>query len=343
MKQRLASSFKCRIALMALLIQALAFLAAPVAVAAQQAGKPFRIALVHYPSRPTPLMIAGFETFRDGMRQRGWIEGKNLVTEMRLTESHQSMPGLVAQVVRESVDLIVVVTTPAALAAKGVTTTIPIVMTAACDPVDCGVVDGLARPGGNMTGSTIITADIAGKRIEFLKEIAPGLRRIAGIPYMSDTFCATAVWLTQTEATARVLDMTFRKITLETLIGSDRDAAFAALKKDGVGAIAVMEGPPNVVATPQIVAAALKHGMATVFPFREQVAAGGLLSYGPNLITLFQRTAHFADRILRGAKPGDLPIEQPTKFELLINEKTAKALGLTIPRTLLLQADEVIR
>jgi len=229
------------------------------------------------------------------------------------------------------------------MAAKGATTTIPIVMTGTCDPVECGVVGGLAHPGGNVTGTTVITSEVAGKRIEFLREIVPGLRRVAALPYGHDTFCVRVVWLTQSEATARALGITLQRPKLDPWMSADQwDAAFAALKKDGVGAVTVMEGPVYGLQAPQIAAAALKHGLPTVFPNRSQVEAGGLMSYGADAISLMHRGAHFVDRILRGAKPGDLPIEQPTKFDLIINGKTAKALGLTIPQSLLIRADQVI-
>jgi putative ABC transport system substrate-binding protein len=230
------------------------------------------------------------------------------------------------------------------MAVEGATTTIPIVMTGACDPVECGVVRGnLAHPGGNVTGSTIITSEVAGKRIEFLKEMVPGLRRVAALPYGHDTFCVRVVWLSQSEATARALGITLERPKLNPVMSADQwDAAFAALKKDGVGAVTVMEGPIYVLQAPQIAAAALKHGLPTVFPTRSQVEAGGLMSYGADQVPMFRRGAYFVDRILRGAKPGDLPIEQPTKFDLFINGKTAESLGLTIPQSLGVLVNKVI-
>ena len=317
----------------------LALLAAPLAVEAQQPGKMYRIAYVTYPTPPPPSAFAGVEGFRHVLRDLGWIEGKNVVIEMRTAESDKNLPEVAAQVVREKFDLIVTSNTPAALAAKGATTTIPIVMAVACDPVECGVVGSLAHPGGNVTGLTLITSEVAGKRIELLKEIVPGLRRVAAL-YPGGTFCVTVAFVTQSEATARALGITLQRAEV---IGFDRyDAAFAALKKDGVGAVTVVEGPRYILQAPQIAAAALKHGLATVFPYREQVEAGGLMSYGANMIGMWQRAAHFVDPILRGAKPGDLPIEQPTKFELVINLRTAKALKLTIPPAIRIRVDQVI-
>jgi len=329
-----------------LFILALAFvlLAAPLAVEAQQAGKTSRIAFVHYPARLSPVALAGLEALRQGLRDLGWNEGKDFVIELRLAESEEKLPELSAQVVREKFDLIVLGNTLVAMAIKEATTTIPVVMTGACDPVECGVVGGnLAHPGGNITGATIITSEVAGKRIEFLKEMVPGLTQVAALPYGHDTFCVRVVWLTKSETTARALGLTLQRPKLDPVMSADQwDAAFAALKKDGVGAVTVMEGPIYGIQAPQIAAAALKYRLPTVFPSRAQVEAGGLVSYGADQISLFQRGAYFVDRILRGAKPGDLPIEQPTKFDLFINGKTAKALGLTIPPSLLMRGAEVI-
>jgi putative ABC transport system substrate-binding protein len=267
------------------------------------------------------------------------------VIELRMAESEDKLPEMSAQVVREKFDLIVVGNTFAAMAVKEATTAIPVVMTGACDPVECGVVLGnLAHPGGNVTGSTIITSEVAGKRIEFLKEMVPGLRRVAALPYGHDTFCVRVVWLNQSEATARALGLTLERPKLNPVMSADQwDAAFAALKKDGVGAVTVMEGPIYGLQAPQIAAAALKHRLPTMFPARQQVEVGGLMAYGADQVPLFRRGAYFVDRILRGAKPGELPIEQPTKFDLFINGKTAKDLGLTIPQSLRLLADEVIQ
>jgi putative ABC transport system substrate-binding protein len=216
-------------------------------------------------------------------------------------------------------------------------------MAGTCDPVACGVVGSLAHPGGNVTGITIITSEVAGKRVEFLKEAVPGLKRIAALTYGDDTFCVATVWMHQSEATARALGITLQRTHPDSGMTAEQwDVAFAALRKDGVGAVTVIEGPIYLIQAPQIAAAALKHGLATAFAFRPQAEVGGLMSYGANTTTMWRRGAYFVDRILRGAKPGDLPIEQPTEFELTINLKTAKALGVTIPSSLRLRADHVI-
>jgi putative ABC transport system substrate-binding protein len=339
------ADFKSWIGTRAAFVRALtlALLMLPTIVEAQHDGKMRRIAYVSFPERPPATATAGLEVFRQALRERGWVEGKNYVLEMRLGASEEKLPEVSAQVVREKFDLILVTNTFAAVAAREVTTTVPIVMAGTCDPVACGVVGSLARPGGNVTGITIITSEVAGKRVELLKEAVPGLKRIAALTYGDDTFCVTTIWMNQSEATARALGITLQRLHLNPGMGAEQwDMSFAALRKDGVGAVTVIEGPIFLIQAPQIAAASLKHGLPTVFAFRSQAVAGGLLSYGANTATMFRRGAYFVDRIFRGAKPGDLPIEQPTEFELTVNLKTAKALGITIPSSLRLRADHVI-
>jgi putative ABC transport system substrate-binding protein len=322
---------------------ALVILVAPLTVEAQHAGKMHRIAYVSFPERLPAVASAGLEVFRQALREHGWVEGKHYVLETRLGASEEKLPEVSAQVVREKFDLIVVANTFAAVAVRQATTTVPLVMAGTCDPIACGVVASLAHPGGNVTGITIITSDVAGKRVEFLKEAAPGLKRIAALSYGDDTFCVTTVWMNQSEAAARALGITLQRTHLDLGMSAEQwDMAFAALRKDGVGAVTVIEGPIYLLQAPQIAAAALKHGLPTMFAFRSQAVAGGLMSYGVNTATMWKRGAYFVDRIFRGAKPGELPIEQPTEFELTINLKTARALGITIPSSLRLRADHVI-
>ena len=342
--QRVRRGLRIGTATIFILALALGVLPAPLAVEAQQAGKTYRIAFVTFPARPPAPFFLNQEAFRQVLRDRGWIEGKNLAIETRTTELDKDLPEVAVQVVREKFDLIVTVNDPSALAAKRATTSIPIVMAISGDPIRYGIVSSLARPGGNVTGLSLMTVEVTGKRIEFLKEIVPGLRRVAAVynPIFR-TLPQTVDFVTQSEATARALGMTLQVAELDPSMGADRwDAALAALKKGGVGALTVAEGPRFQLRASEIAAAALKHGLATVFPSRDQVEAGGLISYGTDFTAMWRRAAHFADRILRGANPGDLPIEQPIKFELLINGKTAKALGLTIPQSLLIRADQVI-
>lgn len=341
----LFADFNSRIGKRAAFVLALALvlLMVPRAVEAQHDGRMHRIAFLSFPERLNANASAGLEVFRHALRQHGWVEGKHYVLEMRLVASEDKLAEASVQVVREKFDLIVVANTFAAMAARQATTRVPIVMAGTCDPVACGVAGSLAHPGGNVTGITIITSEVAGKRVEFLKDAVPGLKRIATLTYGHDTFCVTTVWVNQTEATARALDITVQRTHLAPDMSAEQwDAAFAALRKDGVGAVTVMEGPIYVLQAPKIAAAALKHGLPTAFAFRSQAMAGGLMSYGADTATMWRRGAYFVDRIFRGAKPGDLPIEQPTAFELTINLRTAKALGIAIPPSLRLRADHVI-
>jgi putative ABC transport system substrate-binding protein len=332
-----------RSAAMLRVLLTLALLAAPLAVEAGKAGKIYRIAFLTIPTRPPATTLAGLEAFRQVLRDLGWIEGKNLVIEIRSTELDKDLPEVAAQVVREKFDLIVTANNPSALTATGATTSIPIVMAVSSDPVETGLVSSLAHPGRNVTGLTFMTAEVTGKRIALLNESVPGLRRVAAV-YNPDarTLLFTVKFVTQSEATARALGITLQRAELEPLMSADRwDAAVAALKEDGVGALTVTEGPRFLRRAPEIAAAALKHGLATVFAFRAHVEAGGLMSYGVDVVALWRRAAQLADRIFRGANPGDLPIGQPTKFELFINGKTAKALGLTIPPALRERAEVI--
>lgn len=327
----------------AILALALVFLAAPAPVHAQAGGKVYRMAFLHFPARLNTNSAAGLEAFRQALRDLGWTEGKNYVIDLRLGESDEKLPEVAVQVVRDKYDIILVTNTLAAMALREVNRTIPVVMAGTCDPADCGVVSSLSHPGGNVTGTTVITAEVAGKRIELLKELVPGLKRVAAIPYGADDFCVRKVWMAQNEATARSLGIALKKVVVPPTMNAEQwDATFAAFKKEGVGAVTVMEGPIYVLQAPQIVAAALKHGLPTAFAFVPQAEAGGLFSYGANSNTMWRRSAQYVDRILRGAKPGDLPIEQPTEFELTLNGKTAKALGLKVPQSMLLRAQRVI-
>jgi putative ABC transport system substrate-binding protein len=264
-----------------ILALAFALLAVPCAAEAQQAGKVYRIAFVTVPTRPPDYTLAGLEAFRQVLRERGWIERKNLAIEIRTTELDKDLPEVAAQVVREKFDLIVTINDPSVLAAKGATTTIPIVMAGSGDPVALGLAGSLARPGGNVTGLTFMAAEVTGKRIELLKEIVPSLRRVAAV-YNPDArdLPFTVDFVTQSEAAARALGLTLQRAELEpSSMGADRwDAALAALKKDGVGALTVTLGARYLNRAPEIAAAALKHRLATVFGFRHHVEAGGLMS-----------------------------------------------------------------
>jgi ABC-type uncharacterized transport system substrate-binding protein len=270
--------------------------------------------------------------------ERGWSEGRNVTIEYRWAEGHnERFAEIVTELVRLKVDVVVTQGTPAVLAAKQATSIIPVVFAIAGNPVANGLVASLARPGGNVTGLTNQTADLAGKRIELLREIVPGLRRLAILANVDNP--SVVLDLREVHAAAATLGLTV--VTADIRQTSDIAGAFAALA--GRADALYVAGDPLVTTNRTrlaILAAAAR--LATIHPNRENVVAGGLLSYGPNLEDLHRRAADFVDKILRGAKPADLPVEQPTKYDFAINLITATALGLDVPPTLLARADEVI-
>src|SRR6266487_1446025 len=253
----------------------------------------------------------------------------------------ERLPALAAELVALKVDVIVAPTTPAALAAKQATRTLPIVFAAAADPVGSGLVATLARPGGNVTGLTNLSAELGGKRLELLKQVVPGVSRVA-ILYQPGAFVERTEkdMLKGAEVAARALGV--RPQFLEARGPADIDRAFLDMTRARAGALTVFPSSMFFSERKRLVDLAAKSRLPAVYGLREFVAAGGFMAYGPNAEDLFRRAATYVDKILKGAKPGDLPVEQPTKFELVINLKTAKALGLTIPPALLQQADQVI-
>jgi len=325
------------------LVPAVALLAlvAPLAAGAQApSGKVHRIAILAYPSVPNPQTAAGIEAFRRGLRELGWVEGRNIVIDVRQTE-RERLDEAAARIVSERFDLIVTVAVPSGLAAKKATATIPIVMATSADPVGSGLVDGLARPGGNVTGLSLAAQELPGKRLALLKELVPRLGPVAALyPEAVASSPFVVQWVRDNERAARALGLTLKPIAVKEPF--DSEATMAAAKRDGVRALTLVESPVFVARAPEIAAAALRHRLPTLFAFRTYVEAGGLMAYGASLDELFRRAPAYVDKILRGTKPADLPIEQPTKFELVINAKTAKALGLTIPPVLRLQTTEVL-
>jgi putative tryptophan/tyrosine transport system substrate-binding protein len=275
--------------------------------------------------------------FVQRLRELGWIEGRTIVIDYRWAAgSTERAAEIAAEFVRRKVDVIVTSATGPVLAAKQATSVIPIVFTNANDPVNTGLVASLARPGGNVTGMSLQGPDLAGKRLELLREIVPNLRRLAIIANVGNP--GVVLEISEAEGAARTLGL--EVVTPEIRRAEDIAPAFKALK--GAQALYVSTDPllgANRVRIQTLVMAAR---LPTVHIFREMVEAGGLMSYGPNFPDLFRRSADLVDRILRGAKPGDIPVEQPTKFDLIINLTTAKALGLEAPPTLLARADEVI-
>jgi putative ABC transport system substrate-binding protein len=313
-------------------------LAAPFAAEAQQAGKVYRIGyLTGGLSTDSPVLR---EAFRQGLRELGWVEGQNVVIEYRFAEGrYDRLPELAAELVRLKVDIIVTVATPAAVAAKDATATIPIVGISLGDPVGIGLIASLARPGGNVTGlSYSVGLELVRKQLELLKEIVPKVRRVAILSNPANPFHAFAT--RDVKGAARSLGVQLQ--LLEARGPTEFDGAFAAMVKKRVGALVVVPDQMFQLHRTRLADLVARSRLPAAYGIREYVEAGGLISYGTSLPDLWRRAATYVDKILKGAKPGDLPVEQPTKFELVINLKTAKALGLTIPPSLLARADEVI-
>ncbi len=317
---------------------ALGLLAAPPPAHAQSPGKVPRIGIL--PPGPIALRMHLWKAFQEGLRQLGYVEGQNITFVIRSPEEvGKPLADLAAELVSLQVDVIVTAGTLGALAAKNATSTIPIVMAVAGDPVGTGLVASLARPGGNVTGSSQIAPELGGKRLQLLKGVVPQASRVAIL--WNPTNPAAALVVRETEVAARTLGVQLQP--LEIRAPEDIDRAFAAAIRGRASALTVVEDPLVLSHRARIVALAAKSRLPAIYPFREVVEAGGLMSYAANLSDLFRRAATYVDKTLKGAKPADLPVEQPTLFELVINLKTAKALGLTIPRSVLIRADQVIQ
>jgi len=280
-------------------------------------------------------------SFRDGLRELGWVAGQNIAIESRWADGRfERLPDLAAELVRLKVDVIVANVTQASLAAKRATGTIPIVMVGVGDPLGSGLVDNLARPSGNVTGPSSMLAEASAKQLALLKETVPGASPVAVLWNPANPVWQAAA-LKQTDAAARALGL---RVQLVEARGPDElDGAFAAMTRERAGALFVPADIIFVRHAQRMADLAAKHHLPAMFGFREHVEAGGLMSYAASFAVMFRRAAAFVDKLLKGAKPADLPVEQPTKFELVINLKTARALGLTVPRSVLLRADEVIQ
>ena len=314
-------------------------LAAPLAAEAQQAGKVYRIGLLDF-SAPDPARQAWWTALRQQMRQLGYVEGQNVSFEPRWAQGDTDrLPKLAAELVGLKVDLIVTGGTSAAIAAKRATSTIPIVMATGSDPVAVGLVASLRQPGGNVTGMTAINSELAAKRLDLLRIVAPRASRIAIL--WDETDAGSRLNADGTEAAAKTAGLTIHRVPVGSATGLE--AAFATVVRGRAGALIIVSTARLFSYRKRIAELAVKHRLPTVVGFREFVEAGCLASYGTDYPDLFRRAAVYADKILKGAKPADLPVEQPTKFELVINLKTAKAIGLTIPQSLLGRADEVIQ
>ena len=314
-------------------------LVAPRAADAQPVGKVHRIGYLGSGSSTSSPHLPG--AFRQGLRELGWLEGQNIVIEYRFADGHlDRLPALAAEIVGLKVDIITASPTPAALAAKNATGTIPIVFTSVPDPVGLGLVASLARPGGNVTGLTYsVGFNIFGKDLELLKEVVPRARRVAVLSNPA----SPSQPLTISEITAAARSLGLPLLLLEARGPDDFEGAFTAMAKERAGALFVVTDPAFVPHRARLVDLTAKNRLPSIFTQREDAEAGALMSYGPSLSDIYRRAATYVDKILRGARPADLPVEQPTKFELVINLKTAKALGLTIPPSLLQRADEVIQ
>jgi ABC-type uncharacterized transport system substrate-binding protein len=303
----------------------------PLAAHAQQMGKQYRLGMLAVTRRP-------WDGLFEGLRDHGYVEGRNLIVERRYSEGRtERWPEIAAELVKLRVDIILVNTTPAALAAKRATSTIPIVFPTAFDPVGAGLAASLSRPGGNVTGLGLLVPEVSAKGLTLLKEAVPRLTQVAVL--WNPTNPANAFVWKNLEATAGAAGLALYS---QQLRENDIEGAFVALMKEGSQGLCVLVDALLNQFRNQIVDFTIRERLPAAFQFREFVDLGGLMSYGPSLRHMHYRAAYYIDRILKGAKPADLPIEQPTKFELVINLKTARALGLSIPQTLLARADEVI-
>jgi putative tryptophan/tyrosine transport system substrate-binding protein len=301
-------------------------------------GKMARIGYLS-PDSPSPGATALFDAFCDGLRELGWIKGKNVTIELRYAENRlERLPEVAAELVRLNVDVIVGRGTLGPLAAKRATSTIPIVMAASGDPLGSGLVASLAQPGGNVTGMSLMAPDLGGKRLELLKELLPRLARVAVLWNAANPY--PAIVFKETQAAGQTLAIEVQSLEIRT--PDDFDGVFEEARKRRPDALITVEDPLTFNYQKRIADFALESQLPSLHGVREFAVAGGLLSYGANIAELYRRAAGYVDKILKGAKPADLPVQQPTKFDLVINLKTAKALGLTIPPMLLATADEVI-
>ena len=322
-----------------LVLLAVSLVLAPLAADAQQAGKAPRIGILSLTSpSDRPFLL---DAFRQRLRELGWVEGQNIVIDYRYAEDRvDRLPDLAAELVRLKVDLIVASAgTQVATAAKNATETIPIVMIFVRDPVGTGLIASLARPGGNVTGvSGYAGLEIVAKQLELLKETVPKIRRVAILSNPANAYHQLAI--REANVAARSLGVQLQ--LLEARGPNEFDGAFAAMAKERVGALLVLSDAMLNSHRTRLADLAARSRLPAAYGVRESVEAGGLMSYGPSFLDLYRRSAAYVDKILKGAKPADLPVEQPTKFELVFNLKTAKALGLTIPQSLLQRADQVI-
>lgn len=302
------------------------------AIAVAQDEKRARIGLLVVAERAKPV-----NAFRDGLRQRGYVEGRNVVIEYRSAGGQtERLAKLAMDLVALNVDVIVTHSTPGIRAVRKATATIPIVMASVGNAVQRGFVRSVARPGGNVTGNSFFGSEMAVKRVEVLKEAMPSMSRMALLVHPSYPEASRH----RAISAIRALGMEARVHYADGPAGFER--AFEAIKRQRAGGLQVLASPIFYANRDSLIAQAARYGVPTIFPWREATEKGGLISYGPDLAELFRRAAYFVDRILNGAKPAELPVERPAKFELTVNLKTAAKLGLTLPRSILLRADQVM-
>ncbi len=298
-----------------------------------QAGKVYRIGFLRAGQPP----VTYIEGFRQGLRELGYVDGQNVVVEFRATDgSFDQLPRLAEELLRLKVDVILASAAQAALAVKRVTTSVPIVFVGVTDPVELGLVPSLGRPGGNITGLSTTSADFAGKRLELLRATVPRLRRAAVLWHPANP--TNPIQLKGAQAAARTLGVQLEPVSVQG--PNDFESAGKAVR--GTDGLLMLESPLFTTHRARLVELAARTRLPAIYGQREYVEVGGLMSFGTQFHDLYRRAASFVDKILKGAKPADLPVEQPTKFEFVINVRTAKTLGLTIPPTLLLRADEVL-
>ena len=317
---------------------ALGLLAASSPGETAQAGKVVRIGWLSTGSTTShgPLL----EGFREGLRELGYMEGKNITIEYRWAEGKiDRLPQLATELVQLKVDVLVTAGSPGIRAAKQATATIPIVMAVGGDPIGSGFVASLARPGGNITGLSNLAEDLVAKLLELLKEAVPGVSRVAVLSNPANP--AHAAFRQVIQSAARTMGVTL--LSVDARGPHEFDGAFATMVRQRAGGLVELPDPMFLTERNRLTGLASRNRVPAIYGFREHATAGGLMAYGVNLRDSYRRAATYVDKILKGAKPADLPIEQPTKFELVINLKTAKALGLTIPQSLLLRADQVIQ
>jgi putative ABC transport system substrate-binding protein len=315
-------------------------LATPLAAEAQPAARTPRIGVLLPGTPATAARSPRMQAFYQSLRDLGWVEGQNVVFERRYAEGqYDRLSALATELARLNVDVIVTASTPPAKAAKSATTSIPIVILDPGDPVATGLVTSLARPGGNVTGVSSIAPDLAAKRLEMLKEAAPKTSRVAVL--FNAAIPPAEIAMRELKAAAQVLGLQIQSVAVQGPKGFED--AFGTIAQDRADGLIVFPDPLTFTNQELIANFAAKSRVSSLYGAKEFVEIGGLMSYGPSYPGMFRRGAYYVDRILKGAKPADLPVEQPTKFELIINLKTAKALGLTIPQSLLQRADEVIQ